>query len=77
MQKGDCMATSLCPLGLQARTSHGAMSMGSRINWDEYLIDRVYKIPLWIGTSGPPISCFIEEIVEQSLDSEVSAPKKE
>ena len=77
VQKGDCMATSLCPLGLQAGTSHGAMSMGSRINQDEYLLDRVCKIPLGIGTSGPPISCFIEEIVEQSLDSEVSALKKE
>jgi len=64
--KGDCMATSLCPLGLQAGTSHGAMSMGSRKDWDEYLKDRVCKIPLGIRTSVPLTSVFIEEIVEPS-----------
>lgn len=28
--RGNCMATSLCPSGLKARTNHNAMSIGLR-----------------------------------------------
>ena len=62
------MATSLCPLGLQARTSYSAMSVGSRKDWDEYLKDYVCKVPLGIGTSVSPPLVVIEEIVESSPD---------
>ena len=71
------MATSLCPPGLQEGTSHSAMSVGSRKDWDEYLKEHVCKVPLGIRISAPPTLVVIEEIVESSLDSEALAPKKE
>lgn len=77
LRRGDCMVISLCPLGLQEGTSHRAISLGSRKDWDEYLKDRVCKVPLRIGILAPLTSVVIEEIVESFLDLEVSAPKKE
>ena len=77
MHRGDCMATSLCPPGLQEGTGHSAMFVGSRKDWDEYLKEHVCKVPLGIRISAPPTLVVIEEIVESSLDSEVLAPKKE
>ena len=77
MHRGDCMATSLCPPRLQEGTSHSAMSVGSRKDWDEYLKEYVCKVPLGIRISAPPTLVVIEEIVKSSLDSEASAPKKE
>ena len=71
------MATSLCLPGLQEGTSHSAMSVGSRKDWDEYLKEHVCKVPLGMRISAPPTLVVIEEIVESSLDSEVSTPKKE
>ena len=71
------MATSLCSPGLQEGTSHSAMSVGSRKDWDEYLKEHVCKVPLGIRISAPPTLVVIEEIVNSSLDSEASAPKKE
>ena len=77
MHRGDCMATSLCPLGLQEGTSHSAMSVGSRKDWDKYLKENVCKVPLGIRISAPPTLVVIEEIVESPLDLKASAPKKE
>ena len=77
MHRVNCTTTSLYLIGLLVGTGHGAMSMGSRKDWNEYLKKRVCKVPLGIGVLAPPTSVVIEEIVESSLDSEVSTPKKE
>ena len=65
------MAASLCPLNTQVGTSHSAISIGSRKDWDEYLQERLCRIP-----STPSTLIIIEEIIESPVDSEVLAPKK-
>ena len=76
MHNVNYTATSLYLIGLLVGTGHGAMSVGCRKDWDEYLKKRVCKVPLGIGVLAPPTSVVIEEIVESSLDSELSTPKK-
>ena len=71
MQRGDCMAASLCPPNSQAGTSHNAISIGSRKDWDEYLQERLCRIP-----STPSTLIIIEEIIELPVDSKAPAPKK-
>lgn len=39
--------------------------------------DHVCKVPVGMSPSGPPTLVIIEEIVESSLDSEVSALKEQ
>ena len=65
------MAASLCPPNTQVGTSHSAISIGSRKDWDEYLQERLCRIP-----SAPSTSIIIKEIIESPVDSEVLAPKK-
>ena len=77
MHNVNYTATSLYLIGLLVGTGHGAMSVGCRKDWDEYLKKHVCKVPLGIRVLAPPTSVVIEEIVESSLDSKASAPKKE
>ena len=65
------MAASLCPPNSQAGTSHNAISIGSRKDWDEYLQERLCRIP-----STPSTLIIIEEITESPMDSKALAPKK-
>ena len=76
MRRNDCVATSLCPPSTQARTSHRAMSIGSRKDWDEYLRECHCKVPLVMRMLAPPTSVVIEEIIESPVASGVLAPKK-
>ena len=71
MQRGDCMEASLCPSNSQAGTSHNVIAIESRKDWDEYLQERLCRIP-----SAPLTSIIIEEITESPVDSEAPAPKK-
>ena len=52
-------------------TSHSVMTIRSRKDWDEYLRERLCKIP-----STPPTSVIIEEIIESPVDSRAPALKK-
>ena len=45
-------------------TSHSAMSIGLRKDYDKYLRERLCKIP-----PAPPTSVIIKEITESSVDS--------
>ena len=71
------MAASLCPSNTQAGTSHNAMSIGSRKDLDEYLQERLCRVPPGMRTPSPLISIIIDEITESSVHSRVLAPKKE
>ena len=71
MRRGDCMAANLCPPNTQAGTSHSAISIGSRKDWDKYLQERLCRIPL-----APSTSIIIVEITESPVDSEALSPKK-
>ena len=53
------MVASLCPPTVQLEVSCNAISVGSRKDWDEYLLK-----PLGQITPTPPSSVVIEEIVE-------------
>ena len=57
------MATSLCPLATQSRASCNAISVGSRKDWDEYLLKCLGQVAL-----APSSSVIIEEIVETPVD---------
>jgi len=63
------MATSLWPQSIQVGTNHNAMSTGSRKDWDEYLQERLCRIP-------PATLVVIEEIRKSLVDLGVPAPKK-
>ena len=63
VQSGDCMATSLCPIIAQSRASCNAILVGSRKDWDEYLLKCLGQV-----TSTPSFSVVIEEIVETPAD---------
>ena len=63
MRKGDCMVASLCPLATQLETSCKVISVGSRKDWDEYLLKRLGK-----ATSASLSSIVIEEIIESPAD---------
>lgn len=65
------MAAILCPSATQAGTSQSDVSVGLRKDWDEYLRERLCKIP-----PTPSTSVIIEEIIESTVDSGASAPKK-
>ena len=38
MQRGDCMVASLCPPIIQSEDSYNAILVGSRKDWDMYLL---------------------------------------
>ena len=59
MHNVNYTATSLYLIGLLVGTGHGAMSVGCRKDWDEYLKKRFYKVPLGIGVLAPPTSVVI------------------
>ena len=52
-------------------TSHSVMTIGSRKDQDEYLQERLCKIP-----SAPPTLVIIEKIIESLVHSKAPAPKK-
>ena len=65
------MAASLCPPNTQTGTSHSAMIIGSRTDWDEFLQEHLCKIP-----PALPTSVVIKEIIESLMDLGAPAPKK-
>ena len=64
------MVASLCPPSTQVGNSHSAMSIGSRKDWDEYLLERLCTIP-----PTPLTLVIIEEIIESLMDSRAPTPK--
>ena len=58
VQKGDCMATSFCPPITESGTSCNAISVGSRKDWNEYLLKRLGQV-----ASTPSSLVVIKEIV--------------
>lgn len=76
MRRSDCMVASLCPLSIQVRINHSAMSVASREDWDGYLQERLCKVPLGMRMLAPPTLVVIKEIIESLVDSRVSALKK-
>ena len=67
VRRGDCMVASLCPPTAQLGASCNAISVGSRKDWDEYLLKHLGK-----ATLAPPSSIVIEEIVESPTDQRSS-----
>ena len=65
------MAASLCPPTVQSRASCNAISIGSKKEWDKYLLKRLGQI-----TPSPPSSVVIEEIIESPTDLRSSDSKK-
>ena len=63
VQKGDCMATSLCPPTVQSESSCNAISIGSRKDWDDYLQKCLGQVTL-----APPSSVVIKGIIESLAD---------
>ena len=61
------MAASLCPPTAQSGASSNAISVGSRKDWDEYLLKHLGK-----ATLAPPSSVVIKEIVESPADQRSS-----
>ena len=57
------MAASLCPPAAQSGTSCNAISVGSRKDWDEYLLKHLGKVTL-----VPPSSVVIEELIKSPTD---------
>ena len=66
------MVASVFPPSTQARTSHNAMLVGLREDWDEYLRECLCKIP-----PAPLTLVVIEKIKKSPVDSGAPIPKKE
>ena len=58
-------------------TSHSAVTIGSRKDWDKYLQEHLCKLPPRMRTPTPLTSIVIEETTELPVDSGVPASKKE
>ena len=65
------MATSLCPLATQSEASCNATSVGSRKDWNEYLLKCLGQV-----APTPSSSVAIKEIVESHTDSRSSDSEK-
>ena len=63
VQRGDCMAASLCPPIAQSRTSCNAISVGSRKDWNKYLLKHLGQV-----ASAPSFFVVILEVVEMPVD---------
>ncbi|KAL0011336.1 hypothetical protein SO802_006444 [Lithocarpus litseifolius] len=72
----ECFEHTLSSPSAQAGTSHNAMLVGSREDWDEYLQEHLCKIPLEMRMPASQTSVVIEEIIESPVDSGAPAPKK-
>ena len=65
------MAASLCPLATQLEASCNAISVGSRKDWNEYLLKCLGQV-----APAPSSSVAIKEIVESHTDSRSSDSEK-
>ena len=63
VQRDECMVASLYPLATQLKASCNAISVGSRKDWDEYLLKSLGQV-----APAPSSSVVIEDIVESPMD---------
>ena len=67
VRRSDYMIANLCPLATQLGASYNAISVGSKKEWDKYLLKRLGQI-----APAPSSSVVIEEIVESPTNSRSS-----